>query len=148
MPKHAITMGIAVSLSGRYRLLGRQVLEGLECYVRDVNAAGGLRLATQGTSLPISLMIEDDESSEGKIRLCIEKLIDQDKVDILIGPYGSGLTLAAAEVADARQTMLWEQSTVAADLPPNLQQLYDRYNKEYIANVGFDWPVWLASVGE
>ena len=30
---------------------------------------------------------------------------------------------------------LWEQSAVAADLPPNLQQLYDQYNKEYIANL-------------
>ena len=110
MTKQAINMGIAVSLSGRYSLLGRQVLEGLECYVRDVNAADGVRLARQGTSLPISLLIEDDESSEGKIRSCIEKLIDQDKVDVLIGPYGSGLTLAAAEVADARQTVLWNHS--------------------------------------
>ena len=41
MPKQSVTLGIAVSLSGRYALLGRQVLEGLECYVRDVNVAGG-----------------------------------------------------------------------------------------------------------
>lgn len=110
MPQQSITMGIAVSLSGRYALLGRQVLEGVECYVRDVNAAGGLRLASPGRALPVKLVVEDDESSEGKIRSLTDKLIQQDKVDLLIGPYGSGLTLAAAEVAEAGQTVLWNHS--------------------------------------
>ena len=41
MAQDSITLGIAISLSGQYALLGRQVLEGLECYVRDVNADGG-----------------------------------------------------------------------------------------------------------
>jgi ABC-type branched-subunit amino acid transport system substrate-binding protein len=36
MSKQSISFGIAVSLTGHYALLGRQVLEGLECYVRDV----------------------------------------------------------------------------------------------------------------
>ena len=105
-----ISMGIAVSLSGRYSRLGRQVLEGLECYVRDVNAAGGIRPNRQEPALPVSLVVEDDESDEAKVRACIEKLIDQDRVDLLIGPYGSGLTLAAAEVAEARQTVVWNHS--------------------------------------
>ena len=86
-----ISMGIAVSLSGRYSRLGRQVLEGLECYVRDVNAAGGIRPNRQESALPVSLVVEDDESDEAKVRTCTEKLIDQDRVDLLIGPYGSGL---------------------------------------------------------
>lgn len=30
---------------------------------------------------------------------------------------------------------LWEQSAVASDLPPDLQELYDRYDKEYVANL-------------
>lgn len=110
MPKNAITLGIAVSLSGRYALLGRQVLEGLECYVRDVNAAGGMLLKSEGTRLPVTLIVEDDESNEGKIRNLIEKLVRQDHVDLLMGPYGSGLTLAAAEMADAFQYVLWNHS--------------------------------------
>jgi branched-chain amino acid transport system substrate-binding protein len=110
MPKTSITLGIAVSLSGRYALLGRQVLEGLECYVRDVNAAGGMLLKSEGKRLPVSLVVEDDESDESKIRNLIEKLIRQDQVDLLIGPYGSGLTLAAAEMADAFQYVLWNHS--------------------------------------
>ena len=63
-----ISMGITVSLSGRYSRLGRQVLEGLECYVRDVNAAGGMRPNRQEPALPVSLVVEDDESDEAKVR--------------------------------------------------------------------------------
>ena len=108
MSKQSISLGIAISLSGRYALLGRQVLEGLECYVRDVNASGGMRL--QDRQLSVSLIVEDDESDESKIRGLVEKLIRQDQIDLLIGPYGSGLTLAAAEMADAFQYVLWNHS--------------------------------------
>jgi branched-chain amino acid transport system substrate-binding protein len=110
MSKQSITLGIAISLSGRYALLGRQALEGLECYVRDVNAAGGIFLRSAGEKLSVSLVVEDDESDESKIRGLIEKLIRQDGIDLLIGPYGSGLTLAAAEMADAFQYVLWNHS--------------------------------------
>jgi branched-chain amino acid transport system substrate-binding protein len=110
MPKQSITLGIAISLSGRYALLGRQALEGLECYIRDVNAAGGIFLRSEGKKLPVSLVVEDDESDESKIRNLVEKLIRQEQIDLLIGPYGSGLTLAAAEMADAFQYVLWNHS--------------------------------------
>lgn len=110
MAKQSITLGIAISLSGRYALLGRQALEGLECYVRDINTAGGIFLKSEGQKLPVSLVVEDDESDESKIRGLVEKLIRQDGIDLLIGPYGSGLTLAAAEMADAFQYVLWNHS--------------------------------------
>lgn len=110
MATQSITLGIAISLSGRYALLGRQVLEGLECYVRDVNAAGGITLTSAGKKLPVSLAIADDESDENKVRSLVERLIRQDHIDLLIGPYGSGLTLAAAEMADAFQYVLWNHS--------------------------------------
>jgi branched-chain amino acid transport system substrate-binding protein len=110
MAKQSISLGIAISLSGRYALLGRQALEGLECYVRDVNTAGGMLLKSEGRQLPVTLVVEDDESDESKIRNLVEKLIRQNQVDLLIGPYGSGLTLAAAEMADAFQYVLWNHS--------------------------------------
>src|SRR5436309_11163634 len=124
MAKQSITLGIAISLSGRYALLGRQALEGLECYVRDVNAAGGILLKSAGKKLPVSLVVEDDESDESKIRNLVEKLIRQNQIDLLIGPYGSGLTLAAGEMADAFQHVLWNHSG-SSDLtfkcnPPSL----------------------------
>ena len=87
MPKQSITLGIAVSLSGRYALLGRQVLEGLECYVRDVNAAGGILLQSEGRRLPVSLLVEDDESDESKIRSLVENLIRHKHIGPLTEDY-------------------------------------------------------------
>lgn len=116
MTQDSITLGIAISLSGRYALLGRQVLEGLECYIRDVNATGGMRLGSENRKLPVSLIVEDDESDEAKVRSLTEKLITHDKVDLLMGPYGSGLTLAAAETAEAARQVLWNHSGSADEI--------------------------------
>ena len=116
MAPDTITLGIAISLSGRYALLGRQVLEGLECYVRDVNVAGGIALSGENRKRQVALCVEDDESSEAKVRSLVEKLIDEDKVDLLMGPYGSGLTLAAAETAEAAQCVVWNHSGSADEI--------------------------------
>ena len=59
MEHEVVKIGIAVSLSGRYALLGQQVLEGLECFVLDANARGGIALAER--KLPVRLVVEDDQ---------------------------------------------------------------------------------------
>ena len=110
MARNAITLGIAVSLSGRYATLGRQVLAGLECYVHHVNATGGIRPVAGDRPLPVTLRVEDDESTASCVRTRVEKLIRDDVVDLLLGPYGSGLTFAAAETAEAAEFVLWNHS--------------------------------------
>ena len=101
-----VRMGIAASLSGRYARFGRQALEGLRCFVRDRNDAGGVRDSRTGAMMPIALRVEDDRGDERTARRAVEMLIDEG-VDLLIGPYGSGLTLVAAEVAEQRAHVLW-----------------------------------------
>ena len=123
----SIKLGIAVSQSGRYALLGRQVLAGLRCFVDDVNARGGLRVGGHGR--PATLIAEDDESDEATLRERISKLIEHDNVDLLIGPYGSGLNLAAAEIAEQRHIVLWNHSGSA-------DQIFEQ---------GFQWQVGLIS---
>ncbi len=110
MARDTITLGMPISLSGRYAMLGRQVLEGLQCYVRDVNAAGGIYLSRSNRSLPVALIARDDEGRLDKTRDLVERLIGEDAIDILMGPYGSGLTFAAAEVADAAGMVLFNHS--------------------------------------
>jgi branched-chain amino acid transport system substrate-binding protein len=102
-----LRLGIAVSLSGRYAAFGRQTLEGLRCFVRDRNRAGGVRDPRTGRSVPLTLLVEDDRGESGCARRSVEKLIHRDAIDLLIGPYGSGPTLAAAEVAEHCRYVLW-----------------------------------------
>ena len=129
MPRDEIRLGIAVSLSGRYAALGRQVLAGLECYVRDVNAVGGIRLGAADRALPLALIVEDDQSNASRVKSLVEKLIRDAKVDLLMGPYGSGLTHAAAATADAANVVLWNHSGSA----------------DQIFASGFDWVVGIIS---
>ena len=58
----AIRIGIAVSLSGRYALLGQQVLAGHQCYVADVNATGGIRVTAKDGPRPVELLVRDDDT--------------------------------------------------------------------------------------
>jgi len=109
-------MGIAVALSGRFALLGRQVLAGLQCYVDAVNAAGGIRVLSGQAPRPLELTVADDESKMSCVRKHVTSLIENVGVDLLIGPYGSGLTQAAAQEAEQRRVVLWNHSGSADHL--------------------------------
>jgi len=111
----AIRLGVATSLGGRYALFGRQVAEALRCYVRDANSAAGIRLESEKPR-PVELLCEDDASGPQVLRERVRKLIREDRVDLLFGPYGSGLTLAAAEVASAFGIVLWNHGGASDEI--------------------------------
>ncbi len=105
-----IILGMPIALTGRYALQGRQCLEGLKCYVRDANAAGGVVVGAAGKQLPLELQIYDDESLARAAGRLTERLIRDDRVDLLFGPYGSGSVRAAATMAHAHGQILWNHS--------------------------------------
>jgi len=102
-----IKLGISVSLSGRYRVQGKESFEGLTLWVKEVNGSGGIFVKEYGKDLPVELIYYDDESSADRCRGIVKKLIVEDKIDILIGPYSSGLTLSVAPVAEKYKKILW-----------------------------------------
>ncbi|MDA1271172.1 MAG: amino acid ABC transporter substrate-binding protein [Chloroflexi bacterium] len=95
-----LLVGMPVSLSGQYRSMGRQALAGLEAWARDANARtpGGFKVIHY-----------DDASDPATVREGTRRLIVDDKVDILIGPYSSALTSAAAQVAESHGKLMWNQ---------------------------------------
>src|SRR5262249_9673153 len=98
---------MTAALTGRYSLPGRQALRGAQAWVEDTNRAGGLWLQESGQRLPLRLIYYDDTSEAQHCGALIERLITEDQVDILLGPYSSGLALKAAEVANHYQRVLW-----------------------------------------
>ena len=102
-----IRVGIPVSLTGQFSLQGSQTLAGVRAWADDVNASGGLTI--DGLQRDIELIWHDDESRRGPVRAITERLIVKDQVDLLVGPYSSVLTNAAAEVAQANEKLLWNQ---------------------------------------
>src|SRR3989337_113192 len=102
-----IKFGISVSLSGRYSVQGRESFEGLTLWVKNVNQSGGILIKKKGKKIPVNLIYYDDGSSSETCKILIDKLIIKDKVDVLIGPYSSGLTLSAAPIAEKYKKILW-----------------------------------------
>jgi branched-chain amino acid transport system substrate-binding protein len=107
-----LKIGMAVSLSGQFRVQGRQALSGLQAWTDDVNRAGGIRVSSK-SPIPVSLVYYDDASSKSQVCRATERLITSDRVDILLGPYSSVLTQGAAEVAEKHEKLLWNQGGAA-----------------------------------
>jgi branched-chain amino acid transport system substrate-binding protein len=87
-------VGASVALSGKYARTGQEQLHGFQMWVDDVNARGGV------LGRKMRLVHYDDESKPEVGAKLYEKLITQDKVDLLIGPYSSAVTMAASTVAE------------------------------------------------
>ena len=102
-----IKVGIPVSLTGQFSLQGMQTLAGIQTWVNGVNDAGGLIVG--GAASPVELVYQDDESRRERVREITRRLICEDRVNILVGPYSAVLTNAAAEVAREHGRLLWNQ---------------------------------------
>ena len=90
-----IKIGLTVSLSGDLAELGQQQLQGMQMWQEDVNSRGAL------LGRPVKLIYYDDRSDPATSARLYERLIGEDQVDLLLGPYSSDITLAASTVAEA-----------------------------------------------
>ena len=75
-------------------------MAGLQAWARDANTE---------SSGSFDILHYDDASDPATVREVTRRLIVDDRVDILIGPYSSVLTSAAAEVAETHGKLLWNQ---------------------------------------
>jgi branched-chain amino acid transport system substrate-binding protein len=78
-------IGLSVSLTGGVAPIGKQVLAALQIWRDDVNAKGGL------LGRPVELVSYDDQSNPANVPQLYTKLIEVDKVDLLIGPYATNM---------------------------------------------------------
>jgi branched-chain amino acid transport system substrate-binding protein len=80
-----IKVGMTMALTGGVAPIGKQVLAGLQIWRDDVNAKGGV------LGRPVQLVFYDDQSNPANVPALYTKLIDVDKVDLLIGPYATNM---------------------------------------------------------
>lgn len=89
-----IKVGLIQPLSGPIAAAGSYVADGAKLALERVNAAGGV------LGRPLELVIEDNKSDPAETRNAAEKLIIRDKVPLIIGAWGSSMTLAMMPVAE------------------------------------------------
>ena len=107
MQRDRVTVGMVASLTGQFSSQGTQALRGVTAWVEDVNKHGGLKLRARSRPLPLHLRHYDDQSRAQIAATLAEKLIVDDGVQLLLGPYSSVLTLAVAPVAERYGRVLW-----------------------------------------
>ncbi len=89
-----IRIGASLSLTGTYAKLGKNQHEGYQLCIKDVNARGGV------LGRKAELVMYDDQSLPATAVRLYEKLITEDKVDAVMGPYSSPVSEAAANVTE------------------------------------------------
>ena len=67
-----------------------------EMWIKEVNAAGGVMLKEYGKRVPIEVVEYDDRSSTEEAVRAVERLITQDKVDLVLPPWGTAVNIAVA----------------------------------------------------
>ena len=88
-PAEPIKVGVIQPLSGPVAASGNYVRMGAEIARDWINARGGV------LGRPITLLIEDNKSDPKEAATAAEKLIVRDKVPVIMGAWGSSMTLAA-----------------------------------------------------
>ena len=101
-----IVLGAAVSLTGRYTTAGNHTRKGYDLAVRMINDRGGVRVA--GKSYRLEILYYDDESTPARGAQLAERLIRQDGVTFMLGPYSSGLTTAIAPITEQHRVPMVE----------------------------------------
>ena len=100
-----IKIGMTMPLSGSLASDGVMSLDGLKLWAHNVNASGGIYVSSLGRKLPVALVYSDDTSSSSVVATDYQQLVSQG-VNFLIAPYSSGLTLAAAPIAENAHLLL------------------------------------------
>jgi len=94
-----VTIGFTTSTTGKYNTESTRQVNGLQLWMNDVNNAGGIHLS-DGSVITFKAVSYDDESTKDRVQELYTKLATSDNADFLISPYSSGLTAAAAVVAE------------------------------------------------
>lgn len=100
--QNVIRFGASLSLTGSLSTESRFVKDGYDMYVRMANERGGINVG--GVPHRVEITYYDDESNAQRATSLIDRLIVQDRVNFVLGPYSSGVTLAASTVTERHRT--------------------------------------------
>jgi branched-chain amino acid transport system substrate-binding protein len=96
--QEAIRIGAFLSVTGPAAFLGDPELKTLEMYVERINAEGGV------LGRKLQLVSYDDAGDAEKARTFAKRLIEQDKVDVIVGGSTTGTTMAAVPLVEQSGT--------------------------------------------
>jgi len=87
-----VTIGFSMALTGPLAANGKQALLGMKIWEEEINKKGGL------LGRPVKLVYYDDQSNPSTVPGIYTKLLDVDKVDLVLGPYATAQAAPAMPV--------------------------------------------------
>lgn len=105
-----IKIGVITPLTGEGATYGEATKQGLDLALEEINKAGGV----DGKN--VKLLYEDSQIKPRPATGAIHKLITIDKVPVIIGAFGSSVTLSIAPIAERNKVVLFSASSTADDI--------------------------------
>lgn len=109
-----IVLGAAISLTGKYSTNGKHTKNGYDLATKRINDMGGVTV--NGKAYKIKIIYYDDESTPARAGQLAERLIQQDGVKFMLGPYSSGLTKAIAPITERYKIPMIEANGASRSL--------------------------------
>jgi branched-chain amino acid transport system substrate-binding protein len=109
-----IELGAALSATGIYASNGNNTRNGYEFAVKKINDAGGVTIG--GKCYHFKIKYYDDESTPARAAQLIERLIDQDHIQYILGPYSSPLAKAVLPVTEKYKTPIVQGEAASRSL--------------------------------
>ena len=109
-----VRIGFSIAQTGLFAAAAPSQLNAYELWKEEVNAAGGLDVA--GEKRPIEFVMYDDQSNPEQTVRIYEKLITEDRVDLLLAPWGTPMHFAIAGVLEKHQFPLVGNSAASVQL--------------------------------
>lgn len=101
-----IHIGASAALTGKYSTEGKATKRGYELWKKQVNENGGILTDSDESGLlgkEVELTVLDDQSDPSKAVNLYKRLINQENVDLLMGPYSSAVTNSVIPIIEQNQ---------------------------------------------
>jgi branched-chain amino acid transport system substrate-binding protein len=109
-----LVLGAALSATGIYASNGTNTKNGYEFAVKKINDAGGVKIG--GKCYYFKIKYYDDESTPARAAQLVERLINQDNVKFVLGPYSSPMTKAILPVTEKYKTPVVQAEAASRSL--------------------------------
>ena len=109
-----VRLGFSIAKTGMFAAAAQSQVDTYNFWKDEVNGAGGLDIA--GTKRPIEFVSYDDQGNPGQAAKIYEKLITDDKVDLLLAPWGTSMHIGIAPVVERFKFPLIGNSAASGEL--------------------------------
>ena len=106
-----ILFGAAISITGKTAKEGEYTRDGYQFAIDKLNELGGVKVG--GKTYKLALKYYDDETKPERTAQLIEKLINEDKVNLILGPYGSSPTVNLSRSPPPSTSTIYHAAPVA-----------------------------------